>query len=200
MVTSQRPRTGERHVTPLESTRRGAHRARPGALAAALPMVAVVVVVVIAIFAMSQIFDSTGSPDDGRNVADSPTPSTSARPSNQPAQSSAPAPSPSPSQPDQGAAPGVNKQAPLLVLNNTSTTGLGKRAAAKLKAAGWTVKPVGNLTPRNQITTTTVFYASDQDEATAQAVVDSLGIGAISQSQLQAKKGITVVLAGDFTP
>jgi hypothetical protein len=196
MVTSQRPRTGERHATPLESTRRGAHRARPGAVAAALPVLAVVVVVVIAIFAMYQLLDSNGSSDDGQTVADTPQASTSSQPSGQPAQSSPPPPSTS--QPVQSAAPIVDRGAVLTVKNNTSINGLGKRAATKLKGAGWKVNPVGNLIPRNQVSATTVFYSSSEQEATAQAVVDDLGIGSISQSQQLAKDGITVVLAADF--
>jgi hypothetical protein len=192
MVTSQRPRTGERHVTPLESTRRGAHRARPGAVAAALPVLAVAVVVVIAVFAMYQILDSNGTPDDAQTVSETPSPS----PSGHPTQSSPPPASPS--QPVQSSAPKVDRAAPLLVLNNTSINGLGKRAATKLKGAGWTVKPVGNLSPRNQVSATTVYYASSDQEVTAQAVVDDLGLGSISQSQQLAGKGITVVLAADF--
>jgi hypothetical protein len=199
MVTSQRPRTGERHVTPLESTRRGAHRARPGALAAALPMLAVIAVVVIAVFALFQIFDSGGSAaDPGQAVKDSPQASAGPQASAQPQSSADPQASPSPSSP--GDNPGaVDKQAQLIVLNNTATKGLASKAANKLKGADWTVKTIDNLTPRNQVTQTTVFYADSDQEATAQAVLDSLGVGQISQSAHMAEKGITVVLAGDFS-
>jgi hypothetical protein len=197
MVTSQRPRTGERHVTPLESTRRGAHRARPGALAAALPLLAVAVVVVIAVFAMFQIFDSNGSGGDGQTVAENtPQSSQGPQPSVQP---SAQQPETSPSQSEGPAAPQVDTKAPLTVLNNTATAGLGRRAANKLKAADWTVKTISNLKPLNQVTTTTVFYLSDDQEATARAIVEALGVGDVSQSQSQAKNGITVVLAADFS-
>jgi hypothetical protein len=195
MVTSQRPRTGERHAAALESTRRGAHRARPGALAAALPMLAVAAVVVIAVFALFQMFDNNGSAaEEPQNVAvGTPQPSGGPQPSGS-ADPSASA-SASPSAQEQAK---VDPAAPVIVLNNTSTAGLGKKAATKLKGAGWTIKKIDNLTPRNQVASTTVFYAASKDQATAAAVATALGLGPATQSDHMGAAGITVVLAGDF--
>jgi hypothetical protein len=160
-----------------------------------LPLVAVVAVVLVAMFAVYQIFDTNGSSDDpGQAVGDTPRVSASPQPSTTPSPSSAP---PSASGQPQGNPGAVDKQAGLIVLNNTTIKGLASRTGEKLRGADWKVRTTGNLTPRNQVATTTVFYSDSDQEATAQAVVDQLGFGSISQSQQMARNGITVVLASD---
>ena len=55
---------------------------------------------------------------------------------------------------------------PLLVLNNSTVTGLGTAAANDFEAGGWTISGVGNLTGR--LRDTTVYFAPGY-EASAQA-------------------------------
>jgi hypothetical protein len=195
MVTSQRPRTGERHGSALESTRRGAHRARPGPLTAVLPTLAVLVVVLVAVVVMFQLFSGNGGAgDDGQAVPD---------PGQDQVASSTPSPSasaqPSPSAPAASADTTVDHKAAVIVLNNTGKSGQGKRASTKLKETGWTVSKIGNLLPRNQVTATTVFYASPDQKATAEAISKDIGVGVASQSAHMAAAGITLVLAADYT-
>ena len=56
------------------------------------------------------------------------------------------------------------------MLNNTTTSGLAKVAAARFQAAGWTVSDTGNLT--NDIVSTCAYYdpSADGAEAAAQAL------------------------------
>lgn len=72
-------------------------------------------------------------------------------------------PSPTTAAPDGPAA----ERLPLLVLNNSTITGLASRAADDFTAAGWPVADVGNL--RGRIRETTVYYAPGA-EASARAL------------------------------
>ena len=62
------------------------------------------------------------------------------------------------------------KSVPLVVLNNTTTTGLAKQAAAQFEAGGWTVTSTGNLT--NDIASTCAYY--DPSQQGAQAAAEAL--------------------------
>ena len=59
------------------------------------------------------------------------------------------------------------KSVPLVVLNNTTISGLAKRAAARFEAGGWTVTSSGNLT--NNILSTCAYYDPDVTGAEAAA-------------------------------
>lgn len=59
---------------------------------------------------------------------------------------------------------------PLIVLNNTTITGLAKRAAHRFEAGGWTVTRYDNY--QNDILSTCAYYdpSDPQAEAAAQAL------------------------------
>lgn len=60
----------------------------------------------------------------------------------------------------------------VVVLNNSTVTGLASRAADDVRADGWTVREVGNLTGRTP--TTTVYYPDGRVDA-ARALAATLG-------------------------
>ena len=62
------------------------------------------------------------------------------------------------------------KSVPLVVLNNTSKTGLAETAAGRFKAGGWTVTNTGNLV--NNIISTCAYY--DPSVPNAQAAATAL--------------------------
>ncbi len=181
----------------LDSTRRGAHRARTGALAGIVPVLAVLLVVGGVGAGAWVLFGPRGSGSgDGGTVGSSAAPSTSA--TGKPSGSTKPGKSPSKSA--TSPKPTVNRAAPLQVLNSTGTAGLAKKASTALKAKGWTVAGTGNFTPQGSLAATTVYYAVDAQKATAEAVVKDLGVGAVAKNATVAKTQITVVLASDYTP
>jgi hypothetical protein len=62
------------------------------------------------------------------------------------------------------------KQVPLIVLNNTSTTGLAAGAEARFEAAGWTVTHIDSL--HDNIATTCAYY--DPADAGAKQAAEEL--------------------------
>jgi hypothetical protein len=198
----------ERHSTQLEANRRGAHRARPNPVLSLLPFLTVAIVVfgVIggawAVLGGNDLFNRD-SPS-GTLVGASPLQSTT--PTAQPTQSTtAPAqitPSETtpaettPAETTTAPSPTVDRDAELVVLNSTSTQGLGKRVAAKLIDDGWKVP----ATPKNYVgsSSTTVYYAKKSQQATATAVAKSLGGYANDRDADLAADGITVIIGDDY--
>ena len=108
-------------------------------------------------------------------TATSPSVSPSPKPSPKPSVSPSPKPTPKPSAPSPKPsgtkappppAPVAAPHYPLLVLNNSSVSGLGTAAAGDFEAGGWTIAGVGNLTGR--LKDTTVYYSPGY-EASARA-------------------------------
>jgi hypothetical protein len=61
------------------------------------------------------------------------------------------------------------QQVPLIVLNNTTITGLARQAATRFRLAGWTVTRAGNLI--NDILSTCAYYDPSDPKAEAAARV-----------------------------
>jgi len=202
----------ERFVVPLEASRRGAHRARVNPLVAALPMVAVaaVVAVVVALaytLLAGNLFggsNSAGPDDDPPRVVTTPSATTSPRATSSPSASTEPSPSesePPAESPSPSDAPGeVDTSIRLGVFNGTGPTpknGIGAKAAAQLKAAGWKTR-----TPQtwrgDQVAGTTIYYATAAQQASAEALVEVLGVGVVKRSASIADGGITVVIGNDW--
>ncbi|HYN18974.1 MAG TPA: LytR C-terminal domain-containing protein [Actinomycetes bacterium] len=198
----------ERHGTPLEANRRGAHRARPNPVLALAPFVAVALVVFGVIgggylmFGDSALFGGNGT------VGAATVPSASS-PANTPqvtATSAATAtatPSATaeatPSQTSAEPSATVDRDADLVVLNGTNTGGLGKRVVDKLEQDDWQVPAQATDFSPKPFAETTVFYAKKSERATAKAVAESLGSGYATQRDAEvAKDGITVVVGTDY--
>lgn len=86
---------------------------------------------------------------------------------------------------------------PVAILNAAKVSGLAATEAKKLEAGGFT-KVTASNSAGTGVTTTTVFYATDAQKVTADAVAQLLGITTVTMSPTQAKTGIAVVLMPDF--
>jgi hypothetical protein len=92
-------------------------------------------------------------------------------------------------------APTPKMDTPVVVLNAASIGGLAKTQAAKLTTAGFTAVTTGNIEAKTA--DSVVYYATEDQSATAQLVADTLGLGAPSLSPADAGTGISVVLVTD---
>jgi hypothetical protein len=120
----------------------------------------------------------------------SPTPAPSPAPSPTKAASPSPAPSPSPS-------PTGEPKGQIQVLNGTGTTGLARRAADKLTAAGFEVVTVQNAS--NRYDATTIFFKPGFEEQ-AREVGRVLGTTKVepAPSSLQRDIPVTAVVGADY--
>ncbi len=199
-MSGQRHGVDDRYVLPVEATRKGAHRARPGVLAAAAPTVGVLIVVGVVLLAAWQVLGNTDR--FSGKVATAASSQVSTTPSSSPSASVAAESTTTPPTTTDDATSGTTSGGSLgsvVVLNNTATKGLAKKGGDKLAAAGWTITRTGNYTPRGAISQTTVYYAKSDDAHAAEAVSEALGGVRVKLSSTIAAEGITVVLASDFT-
>jgi hypothetical protein len=86
---------------------------------------------------------------------------------------------------------------PVAVVNAANVSGLAATEVKKLQGGGFTNVTATNGTGTG-VKTTTVFYATDAQKVTADAVAQLLGITTVTKSSTQAKSGITVVLMPGF--
>jgi hypothetical protein len=91
----------------------------------------------------------------------------------------------------------VDKTIEVAVFNGSGTSGLGRRAGDKLKAAGWTVAEPQTWTG-DPVSVTTVYFGASTQRASAQSIVRTLGKGSVKLSAAKAGAGITVVIGPDF--
>jgi cytoskeletal protein RodZ len=196
----------------LTTGRRGAHRAKPTPLVAALPVLLVLVVVVAVVLGVTTLIGGrdpksaaiagfetptatdtpaptrTGEPKS--SASGSPSDTASAEPSGEPTDQA----SDSPSSDSTGSQ--VQQDAPVVVLNGTKTSGLAAKAAQSLRADGWTIARTDNY--RDGQIPTTVFYATPDLEATAEKIARQLG-GVHVQENAAIGDSITVVLGNDYS-
>jgi LytR cell envelope-related transcriptional attenuator len=109
----------------------------------------------------------------------------------------APATAPTTDVPVAPTAAAADLTTPVTVLNAANVSGLAATEAKKLQAGGFTKVTATNGTGTG-VKTTTVFYATDAQKPTADAVAQLLGITTVTMSPTQAKSGITVVLMPGF--
>lgn len=108
-----------------------------------------------------------------------------------------PAATPTSDAPVAPAAPAADLTTPVGVLNAANVSGLAATQSKKLEAGGFTKVTATNGTGAG-VKTTTVFYATEAQKVTADAVAQLLGITTVTMSPTQAKSGITVVLLPGF--
>ena len=143
---------------------------------------------------------TTGAPSPSKSPkpSHSPKASHSAEPSSSPTHSRSPGASPThspkPSHTAKQTSPAVARDYPVVVLNQTSVTGLAAATAADLRRLGWTVTGVGNW--RGDIAQTTVYYPPGR-YAQAQQLAHDVGTDRIRPrvSPMRADR-LTVILAG----
>ena len=210
MTATRPPGYDDRSAAPVEASRRGAHRARPKAIAAILPVVAGVAVVLLVIGAVYTVVGgrasndttaSTGALDEGADTTDAPSASADegkgdGKNDDQGADASSPAAEESQEAGSGGEGSKVDKTIPLVVLNSLSVSGLAKQYQADLEDKGWTVEETGNSNSRD-LPTTTIYYEGDEMKPSANAVRKALGLGEIEESSEVNPGKITVVLGED---
>ncbi len=198
----------------LSTGRRGAHRARPTALVAALPVLLVLVVVVAVVLGVTTLVggrdpesaaiagfetpsaSGTPSPTGSSKPTSSASRSSSGGPSAEPTGSGEPTDQATDTPSSDSTGSQVQRDAPVVVLNGTKTRGLAAKAAQTLSADGWTVTRTDNY--RDGQIPTTVFYASADLEATAEKIASQLG-GVHVQENAAIGDAITVVLGNDYS-
>jgi LytR cell envelope-related transcriptional attenuator len=127
-----------------------------------------IAVLVVAIIALHEpnghVSAQVGSSSVGKKTTTPAKPTSSAR---KPSRSSQPRNGDTKSS---GAASGAVKDVPLIVLNNTTVTGLAKQAAERFEQGGWTVTRFANY--QNDIASTCAYY--DPAAAGAKAAAKAL--------------------------
>lgn len=205
------PTLDDRFSTPIEASRRGAHRARPKPVSAGLPVIAGLAVVLLVLGGGYAVLTGGSDVDEGSNLAaasaiDQPTPSGGTPAPSAPASAGASEP-PAPAQEttavaDPGASepatdePEVNRRIALRVLNSTATKGLAARVQADIQSDGWQVDETGNSINRN-LAVTKIYYGRNTTRPTAEALQQDLGYGSVVRDAGVAKAGLVVVLGQD---
>lgn len=168
--------------SPVPRSRRGAHRTGRTVAAALMPSVLAVVAVAALVTSLAVwrgedpgqpgAAASTTSPTATREAisqAPSSTPATSKAATKTPTtKSSTPPPT---READQATEQDELREVQVVVLNQTSRSGLAGSVADQLRGKGWTVPAVGNF--RGIVPATTVYYPVGA-EAAAQAAAESL--------------------------
>ena len=173
---------------------RGAHRAPRTLWARWWPFVVTIVVFPLLAYGLvTNLSDWTS----GRSPLDAILDPSASEPASAPEETGAPtteepAVEPTPEAP----APVVDLARPVQVLNATSTAGLAAGAAEAVGAAGFTDVTADNYP--DAAGASAVFYPTEADVATAQAVAAALGITQVTLAPDRAPDGIVAVLASDY--
>lgn len=187
---------------------RGVHRAPRSTLSRWLPFIVIVVVCPLLAFGAVTwlnswegrpgeeipVLSSDEEPDDAVEPTD-PTgdgETTEPEETTEPTEPVEPTPEPEP-EPEPDLARTVE------VYNATLVSGLAGRAATALEDTGYTEVSSDNW-PVAAPPSTTVFYPSAEDEATARHVAESLGITAVELDPERAGSAVVVVLTDGFEP
>jgi cytoskeletal protein RodZ len=178
---------------------RGVHRAPRSAWSRWWPFLLVVVLAAGAAYAAVNFAARNGELPTLPGSSDSAPPDTGSDAPSDTATDGATAPTdtatePAPAESDAAAAPVMST--PVVVLNAAKISGLAADQAAKLTAAGFTAVTTGNFTgtvPDDSV----VYYASEDQKATADLVASTLGLTAVTLSAADAGAGISVVLASN---
>lgn len=200
-ATKPPPGYDDRFVVPLEPSRRGAHRARVSPVVGVLPVVAVVAVVVVVIVLAWTLFGRSTGSSGPSTVAGNGTATASQSQTAQVPGNTVSVPATNPGIPEEtpSASTGdgaVDKSIGVTVLNSTTRNGLAGRVSNTLVGKGWT----GAHFAKTKVTArpTTVYYATADQKALADALVADLGTGTAKRSTAFGSTGITVVLGTDY--
>jgi hypothetical protein len=199
MSATRPPAFDDRFTTPIEASRRGAHRARPKPVSATLPVLAGIAVVLLVIGGVYAVLGGTKTDSSPNPAAAEPGPSATAG-----AAPNKTTTAPTKAAQDPAATSGatddgsgdVDHGITLAVLNSISVKGLALQVKARLETKGWSVSRTGNSANKN-LPTSKVYYAKTTQKATAEAMVKDLGYGEITKDSVVAKGGLVVVLGQD---
>jgi hypothetical protein len=217
MSATRPPAYDDRFTTPIEASRRGAHRARPKPVASGLPVIAGIAVVLLVVGGVYTVVSGNKSGPSSNLAAasaldnDPDSTATAKASAAATAKATASAQSPAavasstdddssdettPANSGSAATGAVNHGVNLVVLNSVPVQGLAKRAQTSLESNGWTVKRTGNSTNRG-LATTKVYYGRSADKGTATSLKNDLGFGTLVFDSSVATNGIVVVLGSD---
>ncbi|NUP74411.1 MAG: LytR C-terminal domain-containing protein [Sinomonas sp.] len=178
---------------PEAPRRQGVHRAkaaaeqgRRGIAWVLVAAAAVVILVAAALFLVPKLLGTAAAPSASASSAQPKASSSasapvSASPSTSPTQAAESSATPT-SSASSGAPSQADRTLQVGVYNATGTAGLGNRAAAAARNAGWTVATVGNWTG-SPVSASVVFYRDPSQKASAQALAADLGIATVLQAQ-----------------
>jgi hypothetical protein len=157
MSATRPPAFDDRFSTPIEASRRGAHRARPKPASAGLPVVAGIAVVLLVLGgAYVMLRGGGGVSDSNSNLAAASAVTAAAAPAK------------------------VDRDIRFKLLNSTSVAGLAKRVKTDIEADGWTVADEDTGNSRNRgLPVTKIYYGRAKTKATAQALRKDLGFGTV---------------------
>jgi LytR cell envelope-related transcriptional attenuator len=175
---------------PNPDVARGVHRAPRSAWSRWWPFLAVLVIAPVIAYGLVYLAARTGDlpTADSSGGTDETTTSPSVTPTT-PADDGSDAAADPP-------APVAVLETPIVVLNAAQISGLAGEQASKLEAAGFTAVTPENFTgtaPDDSV----VYYATEDQVATAQLVATTLGITTVTLSAADAGTGISVILASD---
>jgi hypothetical protein len=205
MSATRPPAFDDRFSTPIEASRRGAHRARPKAVSAGLPVLAGVGVVLLVMGGGYVMLKDNGGSGSNANLAgagaveDNPAPSKNAAAGGAQPTSPPSAEGDAPESEDKEAeAPEakVDKDLKVKVLNSGNIPGLAKKLGLKLEKDDWSISRTGDSVERG-LETTKVYYGKPSAKATAAALQDQIGFGKLVRNRSVAGSGIVVVLGRD---
>jgi hypothetical protein len=221
MSQTRPPAFDDRFTTPIEASRRGAHRARPKPVSTGLPIVAgiaVVLLVVGGVYAVvgghkndtnskSSLAAASALNNDPDVTATGKAKATAQASATQSAQAPATStdgdPSASTSTGDTNAGGTVNRNVELVILNSVSVHGLAAKVQSSVESDGWTVTRTGNSRQRN-LSTTKIYYGKSSTKDTATGLQKDLGFGntifdssVVSTALKGSSGGVVVVLGQD---
>lgn len=192
------------------SVRRGAHRARPRPLTSLMPVLLVALAVVAVSFGAVTLLDGSpprravpGPAEIGTSSPTGPATSPTVDPATDDATDAATGPATDSETTVPTTDPTTEPETPvdtgalLAVLNATNTSGLAGGATARLREQGWTVVSTDNFRDGDAPEATTVYFASEELAATAEAVAQDLG-GAQVEESTDLPADVTVVLGEDY--
>lgn len=181
----------------------GVHRERPPAWRSWAPLIAVIVIVPLLAWGAVSLLGATS----GRSGSTEAASAAATGEATQAAQADAAA--------TEAAAPATQEAAPspststadadlttgITVINGTTTQGLAARTGDRLTNVGYTgVAVQGGIYEQSSPATTTLYYAAPENEATARAVAQTLGIANVVESADFAQSNpLVLVLRSDFT-
>jgi hypothetical protein len=205
MSATRQPIHDDRYVSPLESSRRGAHRARSNPILGYLPHIAISLVLVVAVFlgvklglgSLTSNTDSTpaiaSTAGAGAGNQSQPTPS-AAQSASAPTTTAAPQQSQTSQAPAGGTA---DFAASVKVMNGTATPKLASKGAKALVTAGWKKAVAAFGTPTNKASA--VYYATKAQKPNADAIAAALGFTTVTKDATIAATGIVVVVGKGYT-
>lgn len=206
MSATRPPAFDDRFSTPIEASRRGAHRARPKPVSAGLPVIAGAGVILLVLGGGYVVFKGGNSVSEGSSnraaagaVDDDSGPTSTAT-----KKASAPAADTGTKNNSGGGsgkadAPKADKSIPLTVLNSGTIKGLAARKGDALAADGWTIERTGNPQAGDKgLATSKIYYGSSATKETATALQKELGYGnLVRNSAVAGSNKIVVVLGRD---